>query len=198
MKILHISDSHGRHRELSTLPAADVLVHSGDFTHGGNDGEALGFMEWLCDLPYKHKIFIAGNHDDCMMDATLDGLPEGVHYLADSGVCVDGVCFYGVPMFCGLVDGKMQEIEHCDEIPKEVDVLITHRPPLGILDGDEKKRFGSAALLYKVIEIRPRLHLFGHAHNGYGVTRWKNMVFSNASVVDEDYNIANVARLMEY
>lgn len=198
MKILHISDTHGKHRELSTLPTADVLVHSGDFTHGGNDSEALDFMEWLCNLTYKHKVFIAGNHDNCMMDATLDGLPEGVHYLADSGVCIDGVYFYGVPMFCELVDGKIQEIEHCGKIPNNVDILITHRPPLGIMDGDEKKSFGSTALLYKIIEIQPRIHLFGHAHSEYGMTKWKNIVFSNASVVDDDYCITNTARLIDY
>lgn len=197
LKILHISDTHGKHHELGNLPAADVFVHSGDFTSGGSDSEALDFMEWLCDLPYKHKIFIAGNHDDCMMDATLDGLPEGVHYLADSGVCIDGVYFYGVPMFCGLVDGKMQEIERCGNIPNKVDVLITHRPPLGILDGGEENHFGSASILHKVVEIQPRIHLFGHAHNGYGMKTWKNIVFSNASVVDDDYNITNTARVMD-
>ena len=31
MKILHISDTHGRHEELTNLPNADIVVHSGDF-----------------------------------------------------------------------------------------------------------------------------------------------------------------------
>ena len=31
MKILHLSDTHGRHGSLKDLPEADVLVHSGDF-----------------------------------------------------------------------------------------------------------------------------------------------------------------------
>lgn len=194
LKILHISDTHGKHRELGNLPAADVIVHSGDFTFGGSDGEALDFMEWFCNLPYKYKIFIAGNHDDCMMDATLDGLPEGVHYLADSEVCIEGVHFYGVPMFCG----KKQVIERCGDIPNNVDVLITHRPPLDILDGDEENHLGSASILYKVNDILPRIHLFGHAHNGYGIMKWKNIVFSNASMVDEGYIITNTARLIDY
>ncbi len=198
LKILHISDTHGKHRELNTLPTADVLVHSGDFTMGGSDSEALDFLEWLCILPYNHKIFIAGNHDDCMMDATLEGLPDGVHYLADSGVCIDGVYFYGMPMFCGIANGKMQEIERCGDIPNKVDVLITHRPPFGILDGDENKHFGSASLLHKIIDIQPHVHLFGHAHKGYGMKEWKKIIFSNASVVDENYNITNAAKLISY
>lgn len=196
MKILHISDTHGKHRELNTLPTADVIIHSGDFTLNGTDNEALDFIEWFCEIPYKHKIFIAGNHDSCMMDAVLDGLPEDVHYLADSGINIDGVFFYGVPMYCALVKGSMQELEHCDSIPNNVDVLITHRPPLGILDGDEENHFGSVSLLSRINEIQPRIHLFGHAHNGYGLMKWKGIVFSNASIINEKYDVVNMPRLL--
>lgn len=35
MRLLHISDTHGRHKELQRLPDADILVHSGDFTLDG-------------------------------------------------------------------------------------------------------------------------------------------------------------------
>ena len=198
MRILHISDTHGLHCKLNTLPDADVIVHSGDFTLNGTDNEALDFIEWFCDSPYKHKIFIAGNHDGCMMDASLDGLPENVHYLADSGVSIDGVYFYGVPMFCGNVNGKTQEVERCDSIPNNVDILISHRPPLGILDGGEERHFGSVSILSCINEIRPRLNLFGHVHNGYGMMKWKNIVFSNACIVDDDYNITNNPRVIDY
>lgn len=30
MNILHLSDTHGAHRSLVSLPEADVIVHSGD------------------------------------------------------------------------------------------------------------------------------------------------------------------------
>lgn len=59
MKILHISDTHSQHRQLQDLPAADVIVHSGDFTMAGTEAEVIDFMEWFCALPYKHKVFIA-------------------------------------------------------------------------------------------------------------------------------------------
>lgn len=55
MTILHISDTHGLHNQLTDLPAADVIVHSGDFTLGGSENEAIEFIQWFCDLPYKHK-----------------------------------------------------------------------------------------------------------------------------------------------
>lgn len=81
LRILHISDTHGVHHRLRDLPEADVLVHSGDFTMNGSEAEALDFLEWLCDLPYRHKVFVAGNHDACLYGATLDGLDDNVHYL---------------------------------------------------------------------------------------------------------------------
>lgn len=99
LSILHISDTHNRHRAMGTLPAADVLVHSGDITMNGTEQEVLDFLEWFCDLPHRHKLFIAGNHDSCLYGATIEGLPAGCHYLCYSSVMIEGICFYGVPMF---------------------------------------------------------------------------------------------------
>jgi Icc-related predicted phosphoesterase len=190
MKILHLSDTHNRHRDLGEMPEADVLVHSGDFTMSGSDMEALDFLEWLCDLPYKHKIFIAGNHDDCMIDATLEGLPDNVHYLHDSGIIIDGVSFYGVPMLAEFADGEMKLTEHYDLIPDKADVLITHRAPLGILDStDSKIHYGSSLLLDKVDAIKPRLCLFGHTHDAYGIKMWEGITFSNGAVTDSKYDL---------
>ena len=47
----------------------------------GTEAEVIDFMEWFCALPYKHKVFIAGNHDDCLFGADINGLPENCHYL---------------------------------------------------------------------------------------------------------------------
>ena len=74
MKILHLSDTHNCHHRLRDLPEADVVVHSGDFCMVGTEQEAIDFLNWFCDLPYKHKIFICGNHDDCLYGANIDGL----------------------------------------------------------------------------------------------------------------------------
>lgn len=47
MKIVHISDTHSQHRQLTRLPDADILVHSGDFTMNGSELEAIDFMNWF-------------------------------------------------------------------------------------------------------------------------------------------------------
>lgn len=190
MKIIHISDTHGKHRELGAMPDGDVLVHSGDFSFAGSDNEALDFLNWFCDQPHKHKIFVAGNHDVAMWDANIEGLPSNVHFLSDSGVRIEGKLFYGAPMQMGVKNGKLSVVENYDLIPKGVDVLITHQPPMGILDLDSAGRhFGSTKLLEKVTELKPKLHLFGHVHNAYGTKVWKNIAFVNGSVVNDHYSL---------
>ena len=117
MRILHLSDTHGLHSQIGRLPEADVIVHSGDFTHYGTEKECLDFLNWFIALPYKHKIFVVGNHDLCLYDAdNIEDLPANVHFLQDRGVTVDGVRFYGT--------GFM----HYRAIPPDTQVLVTHEP----------------------------------------------------------------------
>ena len=67
MNILLLSDTHGSHRDLGSLPEADVIVHSGDIAMNGSSSEVLDFMRWwFSALPYAHKNFVAGNHDACL------------------------------------------------------------------------------------------------------------------------------------
>ena len=51
-----LKGAHRLHNQLTDLPAADVIVQSGDFTLGGSEKEAIDFMQWFSDLPYKHKV----------------------------------------------------------------------------------------------------------------------------------------------
>ena len=53
MKILHISDTHGKHRLLKNLPPADIIVHSGDMSEDGaetgshNGVKQNNAIDWL-------------------------------------------------------------------------------------------------------------------------------------------------------
>ncbi len=186
MKILHLSDTHGCHHRLRDLPEADVVVHSGDFTMNGSEAEAIDFMNWFCDLPYVHKLFICGNHDECLYGANIDGLDENVHYLCNSGVEIDGVKFYGVPMFMSDCITDRQNRNY-DNIPADTDVLITHSPAYGILDYDDNINYGDENLLAKVISINPKLHLFGHIHSQHGTLSQHGTTFSNGAIMNGDY-----------
>lgn len=182
MTILHLSDTHGLHRQIENLPLADVVIHSGDFCEEGTIEEVENFVEWFAALPHKYKLFIAGNHDVCLHGAMIEGLPNGVHYLYNSGIEIDGVRFYGVPMFVAdEVSGAYDTT--IEKIPNGTDVLITHQPPYGILDSAEGVHYGSASLLSRVLCIKPHLHLFGHVHKANGKTDSHDTLYVNGSIV---------------
>ena len=72
MRLVVISDTHGLHDSIGSLPEGDVLVHAGDFMNSGFDLETIAsFNRWLRDQPFKHRVVCAGNHDrsfECMSE----------------------------------------------------------------------------------------------------------------------------------
>jgi len=198
MKLCIISDTHNKHKRLSNLPEADVIIHCGDFTSVGHSHEIVSFMQWFNKLNYKHKIVIAGNHDwlfDTNRLIAREKVPYGVIYLEDQEVILDGVKFYGTPVqlpFMNWAFNKPEErlIEHWKAIPDDVDVLITHQPPLSVFDLSvyDNKHTGSPSLYWEVVErIKPKVHCFGHIHSGHGVKVIEDTTFINASNLDEQY-----------
>ena len=59
---------------------------------------------------------------------------------------------------------------HWAGVPTAADILISHMPPYGVCDTNSSGvRSGCRHLLTAVRErVRPRLHVFGHIHEGYG------------------------------
>lgn len=197
MKILHLSDTHNCHHRLRDLPEADVVVHSGDFCMVGTEQEAIDFLNWFCDLPYKHKIFICGNHDDCLYGANIDGLDVNVHYLCNSGIEIDGLKFYGVPMFLEdcITDRQSRNFA---SIPGDTDVLITHSPAYGILDFDDGINYGSEEILERLPSFHHlKAHLFGHIHAQHGLTKQHGVFFYNGAIMNSDYSFLNKPNLIE-
>jgi Icc-related predicted phosphoesterase len=181
---------------LQNLPDADIVVHSGDICMVGSEQEAIDFLNWFCDLPYKNKIFIAGNHDECLYGANIGGLDANCHYLCNSGIEIEGLNFYGVPMFMNdCVYGRQQK--NYDKIPDDTDVLITHTPPFGILDFDDNINYGAEELLPIVTRVRPQAHLFGHIHVQHGVKQQDGIIFSNGAIMNSDYTDFNEPNVIE-
>lgn len=187
MRILQISDTHNRHQLLADMPAADVIVHCGDFTDNGTEDEVLDFLNWFIELPYSYKIFIVGNHDLCLWEAeTIENLPSNVFFLQDKGCEISGVKFFGLAY------------NHPESmIPNNVDVLITHEPPIMILDESNGIHWGNAPLRNRVFEIKPQYHLFGHTHDNYGIVRRNGIVFSNGASLDDYYEIQHKPRIIQ-
>ena len=185
MRILHLSDTHGLHRQIKDLPEADVIVHSGDISHNGTETEVLDFLNWFIELTYPHKIFVTGNHDLCLWDAEgIEDLPSNVYFLQDSGVEIDRVKFFG------LAYNHPEEL-----IPDDADIIVTHEPPVMILDESAGTHWGNAPLRNRILDIKPRYHLFGHAHESYGTLKQDGIVYSNASLLNERNQLVRKPRL---
>jgi len=194
MKVFHISDTHNRHSLMSDLPDADVIVHSGDFTETSSEEEILSFLNWFIELRYKYKIFVTGNHDCLLWSADdIEDLPDNVFFLQNRSCTIEGVTFFGL--------GYNSDI---NLIPKGIDVLVTHEPPLMILDKAGPpmadivgEHLGNRELRERVIEAKPRYHLFGHAHEAYGTTEQNGTLYSNASLLDDQYESNRRPRIIE-
>lgn len=54
----------------------------------------------------------------------------------------------------------------------EIDLMLTHGPPFGILDAVAANENVGCEHLFKAVQrCRPRVHCFGHIHEGWGAER---------------------------
>ena len=205
MKLVCISDTHGDHANLE-LPNGDVLIHAGDVTGHGTEQDFLDFLAWYESQPHQHKIFVAGNHDRFLETsedvAAAHVKSTDVIWLNDTGVCLNGVNFWGSPITLQFHDWAFMrnpgaDIEkHWALIPENTDVLVTHGPPYGILDlvkrldGSEEKT-GCPLLKKAIIAIQPKVHIFGHIHEEYRVYENDGIEYLNVSTMNQSYRIAN-------
>jgi Icc-related predicted phosphoesterase len=196
MKLACLSDTHTFYEEVSVQPA-DVLIHAGDWNCYYSKS-LKKFIKWLKKQPVKHCVVVAGNHDKFAEQEnkkTREYFEKaGIHYLENSGVEIDGVKFWGSPYTPKFMNWWFMSergdkiLTHWKKIPAGTDVLITHGPPFGILDGDYyangdlKANVGCMDLLNMVKELKPKLHVFGHIHADYGVEQREETLFVNCAL----------------
>jgi predicted phosphohydrolase len=111
-------------------------VHAGDLCRGGELDELREAAAWLADLPHRHKIVVAGNHDWAFASdpaAARAVMGGGVIYLEDEGATIEGVRFWGSPWQPAFHDWAFNLPRGAPlaaiwrRIPAELDVLITRR-----------------------------------------------------------------------
>lgn len=201
MKIVVISDTHGQHSYLD-LPSGDLIIHCGDVSKRGSEEEIIDFLNWFESLHFKHKVFIAGNHDFYFERAGMDEIqrmiPTGVIYLNDTSVQIEHLTLWGSPITPWFYDWAFNRHrgsdikKHWDLIPTNADIIITHGPVSGILDKTVNNDHAGCADLYKRIsEVKPKVHLCGHIHEAYGSRFVNDTHFINASVLNENYYLVN-------
>ena len=210
-RITFISDTHTKHDKVSGfLTGGDLLVHAGDLTGRGYITEIENFMTWYDNIKnYDTKVFIAGNHDFGFENDNekVKGLLTGyktIEYLQDDLLMVGDdydkmVKIWGTPWqpefhnwAFNLPRGEKLK-EKWDMIPVDVDILITHGPPFGKLDyvPYDSVNVGCEELMKRVEEVKPKIHVFGHIHEGYGYVFDGNTHFINAAVLNGRYEFRN-------
>jgi len=212
MIITLISDTHGKHNEITQdLPGGNLLLHAGDISSMGYQHEVQQFCKWFNNVEnYDHKIFIAGNHDWGFQN-NVEKIMEIVNsyktvdYIQDETISVGDddkmVNVYGSPWqpefynwAFNLPKNGVELAAKWDAIPDNTDILITHGPAFGVLDtvaGRMWDNLGCQLLTNKIKSIKPKIHVCGHIHSGYGYYFDGDTHFINASVLNEAYQYTN-------
>ena len=208
MKITFISDTHTKHNQVtSSLPGGDLLIHAGDFTSRGYKHEIQQFFKWFSGLNnYTHKIVIAGNHDLMFEDdlkqakEIISEYPNATYLQDDLELIGDdystAVKVYGSPWQPEFYNWAFNlprmgwELQQkWDDIPVGVDILVTHGPAWGHLDTvvGQNMHLGCELLTNRINIVKPKIHVFGHIHTGYGYKFDNGTHYFNAAVLNEQY-----------
>ena len=216
-RITVISDTHTRHGliPMEDLPGGDLLICAGDIMNSGyNKYDIYDFCHWYQSLKqYEDKIFIAGNHDRMFenhpeeVKGWLDNYPL-INYLQDEDLVLyfdgpngdlpeDNIRIYGSPWQPEFYNWAFNLPKNGPElaakwlaIPDNTDILVTHGPAYGTLDtvaGRPWDALGCELLAARIEVIKPKIHICGHIHSGYGYKFKDGTHFFNASVLNENY-----------
>ena len=150
----------------------------------------------------KKFVVVAGNHDVRnfrdnwqLMSSMLTNVD---HFVAFECISIFGISIFGCPWWYGHTwDFKIRrdfDVEQAisaagfNKIPDNIDILVTHGPPMNILDlADATDTYsgtvsGSKPLLTRISAARPRLHLFGHIHEQHGTISRGSTIFVNSAM----------------
>ena len=217
MRLTILSDTHTRHGliPMEDLPGGDLLIHAGDIMNSGyNKNDILDFCTWFQSLKqYEDKIFIAGNHDRLFENhpkavEELTNIFLDIYYLQDDDLVLYGdgpngdmpennIRIYGSPWQPEFYNWAFNLPRNgpglstrWEAIPENTDILITHGPAFGTLDtvaGRMNEHLGCELLAERIEVIKPKIHICGHIHSGYGYEFKNGTHFFNTSVLDEQY-----------
>jgi Icc-related predicted phosphoesterase len=201
--------THTYHNLLDVPEDIDMVIHSGDATNPKNpylsEDEMQNFIYWYSLLPIKHKVFVAGNHDVCIEKNFIkkdDFERAGIIYLENDYIEIEGIKIWGSPVTPTFGEWAFMKARHkthelWQQIPDDTDIVVVHGPPATILDlsynrENQLESCGDSALMKRLLDINPKLCLFGHIHNCKGIinagTRKlssRDTIYSNGSVVTD-------------
>jgi Icc-related predicted phosphoesterase len=199
LTVVCISDTHELHREIE-LPHGDILIHAGDFTMFSKSPAAIAdFNEWLGEQSHPHKVVVPGNHEFFLeAEPAHRSLLSNAIVLIHESLRVMGLHIWGsptTPLYGGAfgLSAPRDRSRLYATIPQDVDILVTHGPPYGVLDRSPGTlhHAGDPELLHAVTQLQPRLHVFGHIHGAQGSITKDETLMVNAAMLTLDGGIRN-------
>lgn len=157
---------------------------------------------WCAQQPFRREtglsddapvIAVKGNHDFIPLSDWIGGDvweadEDPTRTTQILGMTVGG--HRGINFICGEWDDELCRAEFDERsrrLPDDLDILVTHSPPHGIMDTEDQS-YGSYALASyvnrRMLGNHPkplRGHFFGHVHDAFGVEHHGDTLFSNAS-----------------
>lgn len=208
ISIVAFSDSH---TQLGIdLPPCDIAIFAGDYSFMGTLKETEKFLDWFGKQDQcTYKVMICGNHEveadpkyktpNHLKIRELLEKESNIIYLENSGIEILGLKIWGSPItpwfygdHWGFNEHRGEAIKkYWDMIPEDTDILVTHGPPHGILDDVPGENVGCEELWRKVVEVKPKLHIFGHIHlddTPFRIYEMNGTKFVNASLLDNRYH----------
>jgi hypothetical protein len=74
-------------------------------------------------------------------------------------------------------------------VKQGVDLVLTHAMPFGIGDETNTQENVGCVHMRDIVQhrVKPKAHVFGHSHRGYGIFEDDDTIFVNAAAVDDNY-----------
>ncbi|SFL11778.1 metallophosphoesterase family protein [Shimia haliotis] len=175
MRVLAFSDLHraapAARRLVEMSQEADLVIAAGDFTNHRQDlAGAMALLEGL----KAPVVMVPGNNES--EDELRAAAPDGAVVLHGQSAEVAGLRLFGIGYAIPVTPFKdwscdLTEAQGADLLSGcgEVDVLITHSPPKGVVDvTSQGVSLGSTAVLDTIKRVKPPLVVCGHIHDSWG------------------------------
>ena len=183
VRVLVIADEEAPNLRAQTLRdlAPQLVLAAGDLP--------WHYVEYVASGVDAPVVFVPGNHDPAVVRSrrsrngtyTSDGLPcDGPrpHGATNADQTVVEAAGLRIAGLGGCVrykpgphqytqrqyDGRAKRLLRQAKRGGPVDILLTHAPPLGLGDGDDRPHEGIQALHTVIERLEPTWHLHGHVH----------------------------------
>ena len=187
MKILIISDEEcpalWDHYIPGRLSGYDLIISCGDLK-----ADYLSFLVTMARCPV---LYVHGNHDTHYQHNPPEGCDciDG-HIVEFNGVRILGLggCRRYHPGAHQYTEAQMRRRIRRLWLPLlrtgGVDILVTHAPPAGMGDGEDRAHRGFDALVDFLGKYRPRYLFHGHVHTRYGMTQQRVRVHEGTTLIN--------------